>query len=374
MAHAYTPGLKVAEFSDIEKLRRLPLLGEVLVNLKDRVSATQLVARTELPGKVYPMNVAGELGLNKADELPQFMLKKEGESVKKGDLIALKKGFFGLFKSEFYSPVDGTLDQISKLSGQVVFSELPIPVEINAYVEGNIDQVIDKEGVVVKTQGVHIQGILGLGGEKYGEIKMAVSSSNQLVDIADIKPEYKGKIIICGSRITSEALNKAKEIGVIGVVVGGFDYQDIRNILGNDLGVAITGHENIGLTLILTEGFGTIPMADRTFKLMTKYEGKMASINGATQIRAGVMRPEIIIVHNEKPDESGSKNYAESGIEPGDLIRVIRSPYFGKIGKVKSLPSELHKVESGTWVRVLIAEIDGNDVLIPRANIEVLEK
>ncbi|PID26931.1 MAG: hypothetical protein CR982_07735 [Candidatus Cloacimonadota bacterium] len=374
MAHAYTPGLKVTEFTDIEKTRRLPLLGEVLVKENEDVKSTDLVAKTELPGKVYPMNVAGELGLNKADELPQYILKKVGDKVKIGELVAEKKSFFGLFKSEYRSPVNGTLDQISKLSGQVVFSEDPIPVEINAYVDGKIKNVIPNEGVCVETKGVHIQGILGLGGETFGEILTIVPSPDTVVDEDMIKPEYKGKVIVGGSKITSNALMKCKEIGVNGVVVGGFDYQDIRDILGRDLGVAITGHEKIGLTLVLTEGFGEIKMAERTFNLLKRYNGSEVSMNGATQIRAGVQRPEIIIVHNNKDVDKLSKDYSKTGIQIGDSIRVIRSPYFGKLGVVKELPAKLYQVESGAWVRVMVVTIDGEDLIIPRANIEVLEK
>jgi len=372
MAHAYTPGLKVSAKSNIEKIRKLPLAGQVLVGLNDDVIATQVVAQTMLPGKIYPMNVAGELGL-KAEELQETLKKAEGDSVTKGEVIAQTNGIFGLFKSDFVSPIDGTISQISKKTGQIIFNDPPIPVEIDAFIKGNITELYEKEGVKIKTTGVHIQGILGLGGETYGDILMGVDSPDKILDENSITSEMKGKIVISGAKITSKALIKAKEIGISGIISGGFDYQDIRNILGKDLGVAITGHEKIGLTLILTEGFGTIPMATRTFNLLKKYEGYNTSINGATQIRAGVMRPEIIITH-DNPDTQTQKNYAESGIEIGDQIRVIRAPYFGELCNVVELPVELKQVESGSWVRVLKTEINGKEVLIPRANIEVIEK
>lgn len=374
MAHAYTPGLKVASKIVIEKTRKLPLLGQVLVKKGDKIPSDTIVAKTELPGKVYPINVAGQLGLGKANELIECMLKKEGDSVKAGEIVAQSKGFFGFFKSEYKAPIDGTITQISQITGQVIFNAAAIPVEIDAYVDGEVKDEIPNEGVIMRTEGVHIQGIIGLGGESYGKIMIVAKAPDQIVDISMINDTMKDKIIVCGSKITTEALTKAKSVGVAGVITGGFDYQDIKDILGHDLGVAITGHEDIGYTLILTEGFGTIPMADRTFKLLKKYEGFKASINGATQIRAGVMRPEIIITHNEPQEEKSSKNYAESGLEKGDQIRIIRSPYFGKLGKVISLPVELHKVESGTWVRVMIVDLDGKEVLIPRANVEVIEK
>ena len=58
--------------------------------------------------------------------------------------------------------------------------------------------------------------------------------------------------------------------------------------------VAITGSERIGLTVVITEGFGEIAMSERTFRILQQREGRQASVN-ATQIRAGVMRPEIVI-------------------------------------------------------------------------------
>ncbi len=374
MAHAYTPGLKVAAKTLIEKTRKLPLLGQVLVKKGDKIPSATIVAKTELPGKVYPINVAGQLGLGKASELTESMLKKEGDVVKQGEVVAKSKGFFGLFRTEYKAPINGTITQISHITGQVIFNAPAIPVEIDAYVDGIVKEEIPEEGVIMETEGVHIQGIIGLGGEAYGDIMIVAKDPSETVTADMINESMKGKIIVCGSRIMTDALDKARKIGVSGVITGGFDYQDIKNILGKDLGVAITGHENIGYTLILTEGFGTIPMADRTFNLLKKYNGSRASINGSTQIRAGVMRPEIIITHDDQFEDKTSKNYAQSGLEKGDLIRIIRAPYFGKLGKVISLPVELQKVESGTWVRVMTAEVDGEEVLVPRANVEVIEK
>ena len=58
MAHAYTPGLRVAKFTRILKDRRLPLLGNVNAKVGDSVKADDVVARTELPGNVASINVA----------------------------------------------------------------------------------------------------------------------------------------------------------------------------------------------------------------------------------------------------------------------------------------------------------------------------
>jgi len=49
MGHAYTPGLKVTEKLLVTKKRILPLKGEVLVKVGDKVTPDTVVARTNLP-------------------------------------------------------------------------------------------------------------------------------------------------------------------------------------------------------------------------------------------------------------------------------------------------------------------------------------
>ena len=147
---------------------------------------------------------------------------------------------------------------------------------------------------------------------------------------------------------------------------------DLTKFLGYDIGVAITGQEAINVTLIATEGFGNLRMADRTFNLLKTIEGQNASVNGATQIRAGVIRPEVIA---PMTSAVGEAHVAASGgaLEIGTPIRVIREPYFGLLGKVTGLPAQLVTVESGAEVRVLEAMLDdGRGVTVPRANVEII--
>ncbi len=372
MAHAYTPGLKVCEKTLILKERRLPLKGEVLVKKGDYVKAEDVVARTLLPGNVHPLNVAGLLGVSPQD-LPNLMLKKEGDIVKKDEIIALSKGFFGLFKTEVKSPVDGKIEQISLVTGQVILREPPIPVEVKAYFDGIVEDVIPEEGVIMRTTATFIQGIFGVGGEKIGKLKVLADSPDEELTIEKIKDDLEGKIVVGGSFVRSEVLKILEEMGVLGCVVGGIDDENLRNFLGFDIGVAITGSEPLKVTLILTEGFGKLEMAKRTFELLKKREGEKCSINGATQIRAGVIRPEIIIPY-EKIEEVKEEEHLKEGLVEGTIVRIIRDPYFGEIGKVKALPPELKLIETEAKVRVLEVELkDGKRVIVPRANVEILE-
>lgn len=371
MAHAYTPGLKVTDSTVISKRRRLPLVGEVLVNLGDMVTPETVVARTKIPGDPETINVSNKLGLE-AEDVPEVMLKKEGDFVKKGEIIAEKKSFFGLFKSTLEAPIDGTIDIISPITGQVTMRGPAIPIEIDAYIPGKVIEVIDREGVVVETRAALIQGIFGVGGERQGVLKMAVKDPSEVLTADKVTADMKGCIIVGGSLVTLDAVQRADEVGVLGIVAGGLIDKDLVSFLGYDIGVAITGQEDINLTIIMTEGFGQIRMADKTFKLLQSLEGQVASINGATQIRAGVMRPEVVVALSEEGELH--ENVFGGGMDVGTLIRIIREPYFGMLATIVELPAELQQVESGTKARVLVAKLENGDVVtVPRANVELIE-
>ncbi len=373
MAHAYTPGLKVTEQTVIHKTRRLPLLGEVLVKEGDLVTPEMVVATTNIPGNPQTINVANQLGIE-AEDVEGVMVKKQGDQIKKGDRIAYYKAFFGLMKKEVLSPIDGYVEMVSPVTGQVALREPPIPVQIEAYVKGRVSSVIPKEGVVIETKGAFIQGIFGVGGEVQGVIKCLAKSQDYVLDAADIKPEHKGCIVVGGSLVTGAALKKCAEYGVKGAVAGGIVDTDLISYLGYDIGVAITGHEDVPTTVIITEGFGKITMAAKTYNLLRDLDGWVASINGATQIRAGVMRPEIIVpdyVPKHKAVDAAA--YAE-GMVPGTPIRIIREPYFGLVAEVVELPPELQMIDTESHVRILKAKLaSGEIVTIPRANVEIIE-
>lgn len=340
-----------------------------------RVMPDTVVARAELPGTMQILKVAGNLGVEPTD-LPGALLVKVGDTVEKGQVLARMKGFLGLFKSEYKSTAAGIVENISSVSGNVGVREAPIPVEVTAYVPGVITEVLPGEGVEIEATGAFVQGIFGIGGERRAPIKTVSPAPDAPLTEADITPDLAGKMIIGGSNISGGALRKAAEVGVTGIVVGGIVDKDLVAYLGYDIGVAITGHEDIPLTLVITEGFGTIPMAERTYKLLSSLEGREASFSGATQIRAGVIRPEVIVAETEASAVAATADGHEDdfALNLGTPIRIIREPYFGKLATVTALPPHLVKIGSGAEVRVLDAKLSatGETVTVPRANVEIV--
>ncbi|MCH2160546.1 MAG: hypothetical protein MK085_01595 [Phycisphaerales bacterium] len=374
MAKAYTPGLKVSARTTHRARRMLPISGDVKVQDGDMVAADDVVAETFMEGDVTPMNIANRLACSPTD-VPNLLLKPEGSRIEKGEPIAQGKGIFGMFKNQAMAEASGTIEAVSASTGQLMIRGEPIPVQVKAYLSGKVVEVLPGEGCIIENEVMLVQGIFGVGGETSGTIRMACASHDMELTAEHITSDMKGAIIVGGARMSVDAVRKARDVGAAAVVSGGIDDADLKDFLGYDLGVAITGSEALGITVLVTEGFGDIAMAERTHRLLSACEGRNGSVNGATQIRAGVMRPEILVpVEDAVADQPGANTGEQGVLEIGTTIRVIRDPYFGRLGEVASLPPEPQVLGSGSKARVLEVKFsDGDTVVVPRANVELIE-
>ncbi|MBI2192276.1 MAG: hypothetical protein HYU36_09850 [Planctomycetes bacterium] len=379
MATAYAPGLTVSPDQVVLKRRRLPVAGQVLVERGQWVSHDTVVARAELPGDLETVRLAERMQME-PDELRGKLKVKVGDRVERGCLLAESAGLFGLFRSEVRSPLSGTVEYIAEATGHLGIRRPPSPIEVTAYVSGRVEEVEASQGVVIRTRGALIQGIFGVGGERQGEIRMAVDSPDDGdLRVDALQGSLAGKVLVGGACLSVDTLRRVGEMGAAGVVVGGIRDEDLTAYLGEEIGVAVTGDEDVPATLVVTEGFGSIRMARRTFELLRRLEGRFASLHGATQIRAGAVRPEILVPHVAR--EEGEAAAAETPgrpaakiLAPGIRVRAVRQPYFGELGMVTEMPPQPVRVASGAVVRILKMKTpDGREFVLPRANVEILE-
>src|SRR6185436_17713635 len=146
MAHSYTPGLTVADRMVVRRRRLLPLPGSVLVKM--------------------------------------------------GEILAENKPLIKWFKTEIRSPVAGTIESLSEVTGQVLLREPPRVLNLLAYIDGTVVETIPRQGVVVEAHCSLVQGIFGIGGEVWGELLVAVATPDEPLEPGHLIPEMKGKIVV----------------------------------------------------------------------------------------------------------------------------------------------------------------------------------
>jgi hypothetical protein len=371
MGTAYTPGLTVSAKAIVRKLRRLPLAGEVLVAVGDSVEADTFVARALLPGDLVSVRAADELGLEPS-ELADALKMGIGAQVDEGDVLAEMKGLFGLFTSRVTAPVSGTLEFASNATGHIGIRRPPTPVEVRAFVKGTVAEVAPPDSVTVQTTGARVQGVFGVGGETSGVVACVAKSADAPLSAADLPSDLAGTIVVGGAWVEPKAWEALSERGAVGLIMGSLRDSELRQFLGYDLGLAITGGENVPYTVLVTEGFGRVAMAAATYDLLKSLDGRSASLSGQTQIRAGAVRPELI-APLEIPFEASPEAGAETGeLALGSRVRLIRHPHFGEVATVVELPEQPAEIASGAMVRVLVARTDSGSVrTVPRSNVEL---
>ena len=388
MSQIYVPGLKREENCIVRKTRRLPIKGEVLVVEGEEVTFDQKIAEAVVKGPEVVVDAYEELHVLSAifDNYTfkkDFLLKDVGEKLTQGEVIAKRKAW-GLLRANCLSPINGTIEKIEIPDERhplscLVHVRLPShTIDVEAFIPGRVHRVLENEGAIIEVNAAYIQGIFGVGRETRGELAVLPSQSRGIQSIG-ITEEHKGKVVVIKKDVSLEVLKKAVDVGVSALIVGSIADKTLENFIGGKPDV-VSGGEDYGLTLIVTEGFGQISMLEKNHNLLKKYEGKIAFVNGATQMRAGVIRPEVIIPHSQKLDstsEGAMETVGEvfsEGVNLGDKIRVIREPNFGKIGYVTNLPEASIILKSEVEAMVLEIETEeGEKIVVPRSNTEIID-
>ena len=454
------PERQVFERVRVSKRRTIPLAGEVMVRVGDRVEPNDLIARAEtVPGDPYVLDLQAELGVKlgpedvarvmlkrvgdrvqtleavarlkvgpmgevrearspvegfiefisyayarvlvredaqkaapvvivnvakKLDVAPMliraYMRYQEGDEVRQGAVIAEAPGGLGI--DYCYAPASGVIEKICTRTGTVTILRPSKPAEVDAYLKGRVTELLGDHGARVESVADYVQGVFGLGFENYGPLRVVTAAPDGTVRAEDLGSDHEGAVLVGGALVTLDALRKALDLGVRGIITGGANHGDLAALLGRELGVGITGQEDLPMTVILTEGFGAVPMARDTYDLLRSCEGRQASVNGSTQVRAGVIRPEIIVARPEATDDLAARPIEECLLERekekgrlglGSRVRIVRAPNFGAWGTVVGLPEEPVKFETEASLAAAEVELDeGGRLLVPLANLEVL--
>lgn len=370
MKQILVPTVLASDSLTIRRKRELPASGKVLVGVGDTVEPNTVVANTSIQSGVFVVRVTQLLGLE-PNEIEGISLVKEGEVVSEGDVLAKHHGLFGLFTSEIKSPVSGTVEYLSSLTGHIGIRLPSKELSLAAYLHGTVTEILSNRGVVIESHCACVQGIFGVGGERTGVLKEIPVKPDELIRVTSFPDQLEGSILFGGAGIGYGALKHAAQKGARAIVTGSIDDQTLHSYLGYQLGIAITGNEKVPLTLIMTEGFGAIPMNEKALMILKKYSGCAASVNGATQVRAGAVRPEILIFSDKIQQQKTADQ--QMGLEVGATVRLIRHPYFGKMGTVSDLPQKLQALETGSLARVVAVKLHNDEIVtVPRANVEVM--
>ncbi|MDP8315153.1 MAG: glutamate mutase L [Candidatus Celaenobacter antarcticus] len=236
--------------------------------------------------KPLTINIAKELKIT-PKHIKGYLKKREGDFVETYEPLAsrLERDFSHVIPS----PATGVITAIDTEKGTMTIQYKNEPYRVFANVSGKVIDVVENLSATIQYKGIKLNGIIGFGGEKTSGIHIINES------YLEKDSKYHEKILVCFDKISYPFLKDCAECDVAGVIAPSIDNKDLVEFLGEEIGVALTGNENIPFPIILTEGFGDFRMNAVFENFFKEQQHKMIYMNGHTQIRAGVVRPQMIV-------------------------------------------------------------------------------
>lgn len=356
--------------------------GDVSVHVGDLVNPETIVARTAEVEKPTTMFVASELGVPNTS-VGRYLTKPVGSVFKQGEAIARSRR--GLRTVTVTAPANGTLTSLDESGGTIVFSAVAAPGIHRALVNGEVERVIPDRGAVIRATGSRVFGILGFGTEAIGTLIVGLDRPDREMTPDQVKDAWKGCVVLCGMTVSVPALNRLKQAGVAGIVVGSLAEADIRRFLGSGGGTEEMSASQFWssphteapfarmagsspFVIVATEGFGRIPMAETVFSFLRDHDGQTVSVNAETSVGDVLRRPEIYVTEPGAPDGARTTD----DVLPDRPARLIGGRY---LGTVAILQSSAYPQHSDTGTITLVARVQlptGEQRVVPVTNLEVL--
>jgi hypothetical protein len=235
----------------------------------------------DYPLKPVTVNVAKEIKV-KEKNLKGYMKKRVGELVYAGEILAVnsEKGY-----KSIVSPYTGTIQKVDTDTGMVTICYDKKPHQVFALCYGKVNRVVDDKEVFIGVDAVKVEGKIGFGRDAGGFFKHA--------DDADETDLRRLGRIVYASHVTYEDLMRFADMGINGLVCDSIGYGCLKKYLGKDIGVALTGNEDLPFSLVILKGFSEEALEGEC--AFEEFVGKYVLIKPHTQIRAGATRPSVCV-------------------------------------------------------------------------------
>ena len=151
--------------------------------------------------------------------------------------------------------------------GQVLIEVGESHMELRAGIPGSVVQLIPDRGAVIQTAGALVQGVWGNGRLDTGILTNLAEQPDSVLTAGRLDVSLRGSVIIAGQCRDADTLQAAAELPVRGLI--------LSSLFPSLLPLA----REMRYPILLTDGFGSMPMNSAAYRLLTTNVKREATLN-----------------------------------------------------------------------------------------------
>lgn len=260
------------------------------------------------------------------------------------------------------------------LPGVITRREYKQDKYLAAGLRGKVVGVTARGSVVIESQVAIVGGAVGAGRQVTGPLTIWHQPG-----VRQEQPYIPpGAILVVPGSVNLSILRQAAVSGLAGVVASSISARELECFLHTNLidllycpNPMLTLPYLPPLTVLLTEGLGSMAMPTRTLDLLRKYQGTTALLAGATSVRARVFPELVISLPAEEIAEGQPAGKPDMELLPGALVRVCSGDHEGALGELDYLFAQRQLFPSGIRTRAARVRLeDGSHLVMPLSVLE----
>ncbi|MDD5416081.1 MAG: hypothetical protein PHE48_03720 [Candidatus Daviesbacteria bacterium] len=381
MKHSVHIRLRVEKNVVTRVVRILKGKGSLTVKAGQQVTPDEIIGNGTIASGFRVLNLSTLLSVP-PEEVEKYLTRQLGQRIYKGELLAFKKGWLLFGKKVVTSPADGVLDFLNTKTGELKIAFLSKKADLPAGVFGFVEDVDTERGqVIIRTLVSKIYGMFGSGRSRDGILHI-LGKKDSLVSKEEIQTKYDGQILVGGSLFFKDAISVCISQGVSGIITGGINAEDYKGMAGGRLVFPKKLDNDIGIGVVVCEGFGSIPIGDDIFEVLSEYEGKFVFIDGNKALISlpSFSSASLIKIKNTKLPplldhklrESGGYSMEAQELKVGLKVRIVGNSCLGEQGKIVSRDDSLTLLPSGVKDYLVTVETTRRKLQVPVANLEII--
>jgi hypothetical protein len=348
----FAPVKCILPMTIIRRQRIMPVAGKVLVRAGQKVGATDTIAESNLTPEYLLLDIARGLGVP-ADRTDRYVQCQVGDLLAEKDIIA---GPVGLARRIVRASCSGKVVVVG--DGQLLLEISGQPFQMKAGLPGEVVELIPERGVVIESAGALLQGVWGNGRVDSGQLSVLAKTPDHEIKPTDLDVSSRGAVVLAGYCSLVEVIKALEELTLHGLILGSMDARLVPLAAKSPV------------PIIVLEGFGRRPIGGASHKLLVSLERRDVALNAENWNVLTGEKPEIFFPAVVPSSVTPAPDFMS--FDADQKVRIVRMPHAGEVGIIKEIKG-ITAFPGGIRARAALIRLEnGENAMIPLANLEVL--